>query len=85
MATLDIDPRFDVHEYRSSLKLLRQDDASMTLSNREELACPACDRQFDRLFVSEEPEVTFASAPSGPICIARTDEQVLVLTHESPA
>jgi len=81
MTSLDVDDGFDVHEYRSSLKLLTQDEGSMTLENREELLCPACDRPFDRLFVSENPTVTFASAPNGPICLARAGERVLVLTH----
>ena len=81
MATMDIEDGFDVHEYRSSMKLVRQDDTSITLSNREDLACPACQQPFDRLFVTADPSVTFTSAPGGPICVARTEEQVLVLTH----
>lgn len=81
MTTLDVEEGFDVHEYRKELKLLTQAERSMTLANREELLCPACERPFERLFVSEDPTVTFASAPDGPICLARTDEQLLVLTH----
>jgi hypothetical protein len=81
MTVLSVDEGFDVHEYRSSLKLVRQDDASMTLENREDLACPACEQPFGRLFVTDEPTVTFASAPNGPICVARTGGQMLVLTH----
>jgi len=81
MATLDVEDHFDVHEYRSSLKLLRQDDDSMTLANRDDLGCPACGRPFDRLFVTDDSTVTFSSAPNGPICLARTEDSVLVLTH----
>ena len=81
MARLDLADGFDVHDYRAKLKLLRQDARSMTLANREDLACPACDRPFERLFVTEDDEVTFGSAPSGPVCLARTDERLLVLTH----
>lgn len=81
MTVLSVDDEFDVHEYRASLKLVRQDDASMTLENRDALACPACERPFDRLFVTDDPTVTFSSAPGGPICLARTEEQTLVLTH----
>lgn len=81
MTVLRVDDGFDVHEYRSALKLVRQDDASMTLENREELVCPACEQPFDRLFVTEDPTVTFTSAPNGPICLARADGQTLVLTH----
>ncbi|GAB3681121.1 hypothetical protein GCM10028857_04840 [Salinarchaeum chitinilyticum] len=81
MTTLDVEGGFDVHEYRSALKLLRQDDGSMTLANRDDLQCPACGRPFDRLFVTDDATVTFSSAPNGPICLARTPESVLVLTH----
>lgn len=81
MATLDVEGGFDVHEYRSVLKLLRQDDGSMTLANREELQCPSCGRPFDRLFVTEDTTVTFSSAPKGPICLARAPDCMLVLTH----
>jgi hypothetical protein len=81
MTTLCVDDGFDVHEHRSSLKLVRQDGASVTLENRDGLACPSCERPFERLFVTEDPTVTFSSAPNGPICVARTDDQTLVLTH----
>ncbi|WP_277555104.1 DUF7385 family protein [Halobaculum limi] len=81
MTRLDISDGFDVHDYRSKLKLLRQDAGSMSLENRAELGCPACGTPFDRLFVSDDETVTFDSAPSGPICLARTDERLLVLTH----
>jgi hypothetical protein len=81
MERLDLSDGFDVHDYRSDLKLLKQGASSMQLENRSELACPACDQPFDRLFVTEEESVSFDSAPSGPICLARTDEQLLVFTH----
>ncbi|WP_435062530.1 DUF7385 family protein [Halobaculum sp. EA56] len=81
MARLDLSDGFDVHDYRSKLKLQRQDAGSMTLANREGLGCPACGDPFERLFVSDDETVTFGAAPSGPICLARTDERLLVLTH----
>ena len=81
MTRLDVSDGFDVHDYRSKLKLLRQDGGSMSLVNREGLGCPACGAEFDRLFVSDDPTVTFDAAPKGPICLARTDERLLVLTH----
>ena len=81
MDRLDLSDGFDVHDYRAKLKLLKQDAGSMTLENREGLACPACDRPFDRLFVTEDGTVTFGDPPSGPFCLARTDERLLVLTH----
>ena len=81
MSRLDVSDGFDVHDHRSELKLLRQDAGSMSLANREGVGCPACGDEFERLFVSEDPTVTFDAAPNGPICLARTDEQLLVMTH----
>lgn len=81
MTRLDVSDGFDVHDYRTKLKLLKQDRGTMYLQNREGCLCPACGRPFDRLFVSDQSEVTFDSAPNGPICLARTDDQLLVLTH----
>lgn len=81
MQRLDLSDGFDVHDHRSELKLLKQTGESMQLANRSELACPACDRPFDRLFVTESETVSFDSAPNGPICLARTSEQLLVFTH----
>ncbi|MXR39888.1 flagella cluster protein [Halobaculum sp. WSA2] len=81
MARLDVSDGFDVHDYRSKLKLLRQDAGSMSLANREGLGCPACGDPFERLFVSDDETVTFSSAPEGPICLARTDDRLLVMTH----
>ncbi len=81
MDTLQVSEGFDVHDYRHALKLLRQDGSTMHLENREGLGCPACGRPFERLFVSDDPEVTFQNAPSGPICLARAPDQLLVMTH----
>ena len=81
MARLDLSDGFDVHDHRSALKLLKQTDESMQLANREGVACPACDRPFERLFVTERETVSFDSAPTGPICLARSDEQLLLFTH----
>lgn len=81
MQELDLSDGFDVHDHRSELKLLKQTGESMQLANRGELACPACDRAFDRLFVTERETVSFDAAPNGPICLARTDDQLLLFTH----
>lgn len=78
---LDLSEGFDVHDHRSELKLLKQTADSMQLANRSELACPACDRTFERLFVTDAATVSFENAPNGPICLARTPEQLLVFTH----
>jgi len=83
MATpLDVADGFDVHDHRDGLKLLTQDAGTWHLANPDDAyACPACGGSFDRLFVSDEAEVTFGSAPNGPICLVRAPERLLVLTH----
>jgi len=80
MTQLDIDGGFDVHDYRHGLKLLKQDRGTMTLENREEFRCPACEQPFERLFVSEKRTNSFGD-PGAPFCLVRTDDQLLVLTH----
>ena len=81
MARLDLSDGFDVHDHRSKLKLLKQDGNSMQLQNRENVGCAACGQPFERLFVTGDETVTFDSAPNGPVCVARTDEQILVFAH----
>jgi hypothetical protein len=78
---LDLADGFDVHDYRSRLKLHTQDGSSMYLENREGLECPACGRAFDRLFVSEDDRVTFGNPPNASFCLARTAEKLLLMTH----
>ncbi|ESP87447.1 DUF7385 family protein [Candidatus Halobonum tyrrellensis] len=78
---LDVSDGFDVHDYRSKLKLLRQTGDSMTLENRAELGCPACDRPFERLLVSEGESLTVDSPPAGRLCVVRTDDRTLLVAH----
>ncbi|WEL17480.1 MULTISPECIES: flagella cluster protein [unclassified Halorhabdus] len=81
MEQLDVADGFDVHEYRHGLKLLKDDRETTHLENREGFGCPACGRPFERLLISEKRMHTFSSPP-GPFCLVRTDEQLLVLTHQ---
>ena len=80
MDELDVSGGFDVHDYRHGLKLLKEDRETMALANREGFACPACGERFEKLFVSERPTNTFGN-PDSPICLVRTDERLLLLTH----
>jgi hypothetical protein len=80
MDEIDVSGSFDVHDYRDKLKLLKQERETMHLANREGVRCPACGKPFDRLFVSERRTNTFGK-PDSPFCLARTDEQLLLLTH----
>jgi hypothetical protein len=78
--TLDVSGGFDVHDYRRELKLLREDRETAAFANREGLCCPACGDPFDRLLISERDEHTFGE-PGGPICLVRSGDLLLVLTH----
>ena len=80
MEQLDVSGGFDVHEYRHGLKLLREDRETMHLANRDGFACPACGDPFERLFVTEKRTSPFGK-PDAPFCLARTDEELLLLTH----
>lgn len=80
MEQLDVEGGFDVHDYRSGLKLLKEERETMHLENRDGFACPACGKEFQRLFVSERRENTFGD-PGSPFCLVRTDQKLLLLTH----
>ena len=80
MSELDVSEEFDVHEYREGFKLLRETRETMQLANRAGFACPACDRPFEKLFVTEKRANTFQSPP-GPFCLVRTERQILLFTH----
>lgn len=83
MDQLDIAGVFDIHDHRHGLKLLQENRETMHLENRDDVfACPACGESFDKLFVSEKRTNTFGN-PGTPFCLVRTDEQLLLLTHDS--
>jgi hypothetical protein len=81
MTSLDVSNGFDVHAHREDLKLIAQSSDTYHLENRSDCICPACGNAFDRLFVAESRGVTFENPPTSPICLYRTDEQVLMTTH----
>lgn len=81
MTRIDLTDGFSIHDYRSLLKLQNDTGKTRTLENRKGLRCPACDRPFDRLFVTERATHSFESPPDRPFCLANTAEKVLVLTH----
>ncbi len=81
MQQLTIDPTFDIHDHRHGLKLVKEDRQTLLLDNPDDVfACPACGKAFNRLFVSERQTQSFG-CPDSPVCLARTDTQMLVLTH----
>ncbi|ELZ02431.1 hypothetical protein C481_07171 [Natrialba asiatica DSM 12278] len=80
-STIELAGGFSVHDYRTKLKLLKDSGTTRTLENREGLLCPACEREFDRLFVTEEQTTSFETPAERPFCLARTDEKLLLCTH----
>jgi hypothetical protein len=81
MEPLDTADGFDLHDHRDKLKLVTQSDDTAHLENRGGYACPACGEAFEKLFVAEGREVTFQNSPNGPLCLVRTDDQLLVVAH----
>lgn len=81
MTVLDIEDGFSIQDYRHGLKLLTEDGDTTVVANRDGFGCPACEAEFERLLVASRDTVSFSSAPEGPVCVARTPEQLLVLTH----
>lgn len=81
MDRIDVEDGFSMHEYRSKLKLLKDSGDTRILEHRDDVACPACGRAFDRLFVTEARTTSFDTPPDRPICLARTDEKLLLVTH----
>ncbi len=80
-STIELAGGFSIHDYRTKLKLLNDAGTTRTLENREGLLCPACEREFDRLFVTEEQTASFETPAERPFCLARTDEKLLLCTH----
>ena len=81
MERIDLADGFSIHDYRAKLKLLNDSGDARTLENRRGLRCPSCDREFDRLFVTELRTATFETPPDRPFCLARTADKTLLLTH----
>lgn len=83
MEQLDVEGTFEVHDHRHGLKLIQETRETMHLENRDQkFACPACGDAFTRLFVSEKRTNSFDDPGTG-FCLVRTDDQLLLLTHES--
>lgn len=70
--------RYDVHEHRHQLKLVKQTGDTSLWAGRG-ATCPACGAAFDRLFVTETRTHSF---PGGaPFCVLNEPDRVLLFTH----
>lgn len=71
--------RFDVHERRHQLKLLKQTGDTSLWEGRG-ATCPVCGDAFARLFATESRAHSF---PGGaPFCVLNEPDRVLLFTHD---
>ena len=72
---------FDVHDNRHELKQIRDSGATSLWENREGLACPVCDRAFDRLFVTRQRGTTFPESDGARFCLLRDEDAIHLFRH----
>lgn len=72
---------FELHEYRHELKQLRDTGDTKLFENRGDVPCPACDRPFERLFVTRKRTTTFPENDGARFCILREDDGVFMFRH----
>jgi len=71
----------DLHEIRSSLKLIRDSGETTLFENRGDATCPVCGEPFDEVLdtTAEQRQID----PSRPIsfCLVNETDRVLLFTH----
>lgn len=72
---------FDPRARRHELKLLRESSERALYENRGGVACPACNREFDRLMASERRAESFRPDDQVEFCVVRDPDRTLVFTH----
>lgn len=77
----DGDGPIDLHDHRHGLKLLRETRATSHWENKRPYACPACDEEFEEVFVSEKTHNTFAPSTATPFCIRHEPDRILMFRH----
>ncbi|MFB6305043.1 MAG: flagella cluster protein [Haloferacaceae archaeon] len=75
------DGGFDPRARRHELKLLRESGDRALYENRGGVACPACDRPFERLLASERRAESFRPDDRVAFCVVRDGDRTLVFTH----
>jgi hypothetical protein len=76
-----VSDRFDLRAHRRDLKLLRESAERALYENRGDVACPACDRAFERVLASERRAESFSPDQGVGFCVVRESDRVLVFTH----
>lgn len=72
---------FEIHDHRHELKQLRDTGDTKLFENRGDVLCPACDRPFERLFVTRKRTTTFPENDGARFCILREDDGVFMFRH----
>lgn len=81
MEELPVEGGLDLHEIRHGLKLKRDTGSSTLFENRAGYACPACNRVFTTLYVSQERCSSFRPGQPTDFCVVRESDRLLLLTH----
>lgn len=71
----------DLHEIRSSLKLIRDTGDSAHYENRGSAPCPVCREVFDEVLETTERTRTLSPSAGISICLVNEDGRVLLFTH----
>ena len=74
-------PGFDVHEHRNALKQLRDAGDTSLWESREDVACPACEESFDRLFTTTRLATRFPENVGARFCLVRDGDAIHVFRH----
>ncbi|SMO88608.1 DUF7385 family protein [Halorubrum cibi] len=72
---------FDVHEHRHALKQLRDTGDTSLWESRKDVACPACEEPFDRLFTTRRLATRFPENDGVRFCLVRDDDAIHVFRH----
>lgn len=73
--------RFDLRARQHELKLVRESADRARYENRDGVACPACDRPFERVLASERRAERVSPDPGAEFCVVRESDRVLVFTR----
>jgi hypothetical protein len=73
--------RFDPRTHRHELKLVRESAERRLYENRGGIACPACDREFERVLASERRAESIRPDRRVGFCVVREADRMLVFTH----
>jgi hypothetical protein len=74
-------PNVDLHEIRSSLKLIRGSGESTLFENRGGAPCPVCGEVFDEVLETTERTRQFTPPHRIGFCLVNESDRVVLFTH----